>query len=264
MTITASTGLLDLFLGIPVHPLVVHAAVVLLPLAALAVIALVVVTRLRAPLAWPTLILLVVATASAVLARFSGEHLMDRVGDPGGHAAWGTWLPVAAGVLLLVGGGWLVMIARRTQSARGGAATTVLGALAALISVAVIGLTVLTGHSGSVAAWEDKIAESRPGQSESAAPALTGADSATDGSTAADASYTMARIAENATAQSCWAAIDGGVYDLTSWIADHPGGEQRILNLCGRDATADFTDKHATDARPNARLDSLRIGTLAG
>lgn len=73
----------------------------------------------------------------------------------------------------------------------------------------------------------------------------------------------MADVQENNYRQSCWAAVDGGVYDLTNWIRQHPGGQTRILNLCGTDATSAFTGQHGTAERPNAQLDSMRIGTLA-
>ena len=52
--------MLDTVLGLPLHPLVVHAVVVLLPLVALGVMALAVVPRWRARLALPLLGLLVV------------------------------------------------------------------------------------------------------------------------------------------------------------------------------------------------------------
>ncbi len=45
----------------------------------------------------------------------------------------------------------------------------------------------------------------------------------------------------------CWMAIEGKVYDVTSFIEKHPGGE-RILQGCGKDATSLFQaiPKHAS------------------
>ena len=58
----------------PVHPLVVHAAVVLVPLAALSVLAFVV-PRWRAAARWPALVLSVVAALAVQAATFTGENL---------------------------------------------------------------------------------------------------------------------------------------------------------------------------------------------
>ncbi|MDO5697638.1 MAG: cytochrome b5-like heme/steroid binding domain-containing protein [Dermatophilus congolensis] len=279
MVSATSSGPFDLILGLPVHPLVVHAVVVLLPLGALMVIALFVVKRWRRPMAWPTLAVLAVAAGSAVLASQSGEALEERVGDPGAHAEWGERLVIVSIVLLVVAALWLVLAARQRQSSL---ASTVLGAVAVVMSIVALGLAGITGHSGSEAAWKDRIApvasagtqnsgehESDDGgdsttpassptttaQAPAAAPAPT--------STGTDTPYTMDQVAEHNTADSCWAAVDNGVYDVTEWITRHPGGPQRILNLCGTDATAAFRGQHATREAPNSRLDSFRIGTLA-
>lgn len=56
--------------------------------------------------------------------------------------------------------------------------------------------------------------------------------------------YTMAQIAEHGNKDSCWLAIDGKVYDVTSYVGSgfHPGKEA-ILNGCGRDATEMFNNR---------------------
>lgn len=41
---------------------------------------------------------------------------------------------------------------------------------------------------------------------------------------------------------SCWTAINGGVYDVTKFVSSHKGGD-KILNACGIDATDLFTGK---------------------
>ena len=61
-------GPFDLVAGLPMHPLVVHVAVVILPLSALALIALVLVPRLRRPLGWLTLAGLAVGAVAAFVA----------------------------------------------------------------------------------------------------------------------------------------------------------------------------------------------------
>lgn len=76
---------------------------------------------------------------------------------------------------------------------------------------------------------------------------------------------TLAEIAEHDSAESCWMAIEGKVYDVTPAIGEHPGGEA-ILQGCGTDATALFNDRPevGTPHPSNARefLPNLEIGVL--
>lgn len=74
--------------------------------------------------------------------------------------------------------------------------------------------------------------------------------------------YTMADIAAHAKPESCWAAINGNVYDLTTWVARHPGGEKPIQSLCGTDATERFTRKHGKTSAAQSALGLLKIGSL--
>ena len=57
---------------------------------------------------------------------------------------------------------------------------------------------------------------------------------------------------------------DGNVYDLTQWISRHPGGPDKIIPLCGTDATSAFHNQHDDQARPNNQLATFKVGTLAG
>jgi len=52
------------------------------------------------------------------------------------------------------------------------------------------------------------------------------------------------------------------VYDLTKWIARHPGGQREILAICGRDGSSAFNGQHGGDARPEQLLAGFEIGTL--
>jgi len=74
--------------------------------------------------------------------------------------------------------------------------------------------------------------------------------------------YTLAHVAPHNSATSCWSIINGGVYDLTSWIAKHPGGKQAILSLCGKDGSAAFNGQHEGGEKQAAMLVTLKIGTL--
>lgn len=87
-------------------------------------------------------------------------------------------------------------------------------------------------------------------------------DSGDEGDADSEA-ITMADVEANADTDSCWAVIDGTVYDLTDWIDEHPGGPARIQNLCGTDATEDFGDQHGGAGAPADALANFEIGELA-
>jgi cytochrome b involved in lipid metabolism len=74
---------------------------------------------------------------------------------------------------------------------------------------------------------------------------------------------TLAQVAGHNSKASCWAAISGSVYDLTAWIPNHPGGEQAILSLCGKDGTAAFNGQHGNNIKAKAVLAGFKIGALA-
>ena len=74
--------------------------------------------------------------------------------------------------------------------------------------------------------------------------------------------FTLADVSAHKDKTSCWTAINGSVYDLTSWIAQHPGGEQMILGLCGTDGSAAFNTQHGGQAQPATELAHFKIGAL--
>lgn len=109
------------------------------------------------------------------------------------------------------------------------------------------------------------------GNSQAAATGQTGTQADTAGSnsntsntgTTAPGTYTMAVVATHDSSASCWAAINGSVYDVTTWIGQHPGGQDAILSLCGKDGTAAFTGQHGGQARQEKELVKYKIGVLA-
>ena len=80
--------------------------------------------------------------------------------------------------------------------------------------------------------------------------------------TATPKGYTSAQVAQHADTSSCWSIIGGGVYDLTSYVSRHPGGERNILKICGKDGTRSFEGQHGGDTKPEKTLASLYIGAL--
>lgn len=72
-----------------------------------------------------------------------------------------------------------------------------------------------------------------------------------------------ATVAQHSSRTSCWTSINGNVYDLTSWIPKHPGGEQAILQLCGGDGSAKFNGMHGGDGAKLKILSGFKIGAYA-
>lgn len=150
----------DLINGLPVHPLIVHAIVVLLPLAAIGTVAIALVPRWRAPYG-P--VVTAAAIASVILlpiATSSGEALERRVGDPGRHAAMGDmliWFAVPLAVLALA----LTFVARRAASGRTLAGPrwlpTAVAVLAVVAAVATSVQVYRVGDSGAKAVWSDQV-----------------------------------------------------------------------------------------------------------
>lgn len=89
--------------GIPLHPLVVHAAVVFVPLAAVSTAVFALVPKWRWILRTPSLVVAVVAALSTQLAAMTGEDLQSRLGRVGqlmaNHEAWAGRMQFAAWVL---------------------------------------------------------------------------------------------------------------------------------------------------------------------
>ncbi len=278
--------MVDAVFGLPLHPLVVHAVVVLMPLSALGVIALVAVRRWRERFAVPLLGLLAVGSVSAVVAMVAGDELAEVVGSPGAHETWGQAVAFTSVGFLLVAGGWLWWVRRPDDEPN--RAREALGWLAALIGVAVVVLTVLAGHSGSSAVWSGVVAsqggsstvvqsddedesededESDDDADGSPAPAESGSTptriTTPEATTTDAAGYTIEDVAGHASADDCWVAVNGFAYDVTEWIPQHPGGPDRIIPLCGTDATSAFTTQHDGQPEPATQLERFLLGPIS-
>jgi hypothetical protein len=150
--------------GVPLHPLVVHAVVVLGPLAALTGLLYAAVPRWRWLLRWPLLVLAVLTAATAFLATTSGDDLLEA--RPGleelveEHQERGELLrnvalahvPVSVLAAWALGGVSALASGRGAQETRG-ALGMVAAVLLAAASVALLVTLFLAGDSGAQAVW---------------------------------------------------------------------------------------------------------------
>jgi len=74
--------------------------------------------------------------------------------------------------------------------------------------------------------------------------------------------YTMTDVSLHNNESNCWTAINGFIYNVTSWIPQHPGGRDKIISLCGIDGSSAFNSQHGEQARPASELENFRIGVL--
>lgn len=78
--------------------------------------------------------------------------------------------------------------------------------------------------------------------------------------------YTLQQVAGHASEASCWLAIEGKVYDVTSYLPRHPAPQTVLLRWCGKEATEGMRTKgYGAEHTPAAwgLLDEFLIGTLA-
>lgn len=76
------------------------------------------------------------------------------------------------------------------------------------------------------------------------------------------ASFTLADVAKHNTPESCYIIVNSSVYDVTKFTDKHPGGSDKIIPLCGKDATVPFTQVHGGQPKPADVLVGLQIGVL--
>ncbi|XP_028293809.1 cytochrome b5 type B isoform X3 [Gouania willdenowi] len=73
--------------------------------------------------------------------------------------------------------------------------------------------------------------------------------------------YSLEDVKEHNLSNDTWLIIHDKVYDITSFLEEHPGGEEVLLEQAGADATESFEDVgHSKDARE--MLESYYVGEL--
>jgi cytochrome b involved in lipid metabolism len=73
--------------------------------------------------------------------------------------------------------------------------------------------------------------------------------------------YSLEEIKQHNTSESAWCIYKTGVYDITKYIDEHPGGGEQLLEASGGDMTAAFDDFGHSDNALQI-LKKLKIGEL--
>ncbi len=123
---------------------------------------------------------------------------------------------------------------------------------------------------------DDKPSESSPSTTNTAPQTSSQSPTSNpDSPVSSDVSKPLTRseVATHSSKDDCWTIIDGNVYDLTSYIPRHPGGDD-ILEACGTDGSSLFNQRQTAggesvgsgtphSGNANSQLQSLLIGELA-
>lgn len=145
-----STGVFDLVFGLPVHPLVVHAAVVLVPLVAIAAIAMAIKPAISRKYGAVIIGLAVIAQLSSIAAKQSGEALLQRLEiDIERHVSFGDNAPLTSLPLLVA----IILLYRIDKKRTGGSTRKLVAGLTVLAALFAASYMALTGHSGAEAVW---------------------------------------------------------------------------------------------------------------
>nr|WP_120491013.1 DUF2231 domain-containing protein [Corynebacterium lactis] len=154
--------------GLPAHPLLVHFAVVIVPVAAIAAIVYVAAPRLRDRFATVSAVLSVLALLGTAVAKSAGESMLPLMGlserNPGqvaDHAEYADMLMIAVIVMTIgmvvawaVNSPWAttklaILRTWRSWAAPLGMVLAVIGAVASIV------LVVITGHEGASLTWSE-------------------------------------------------------------------------------------------------------------
>jgi len=76
--------------------------------------------------------------------------------------------------------------------------------------------------------------------------------------------YTREDVETHKNTSSCWVSRGGKVYDITIFLKDHPGGDDVILNIAGRDVEEIMRDTmgHVHSESAYEMLEEYVIGRL--
>jgi drug/metabolite transporter (DMT)-like permease len=159
-------AMFDSLFGLPAHPLVVHIAVVMVPLAAVGTVVMAFWAAARRRIGWIVVALAFVAFVGCFLAGESGGALQDSVSQTAAvdaHVSMGGGGTLAGFAVFLGAAGIMVvdlLLRRRTAREQASLplqkqAPMIVGILAVLLALFGSVRIIQIGHSGAKATWEN-------------------------------------------------------------------------------------------------------------
>ena len=246
---------MDLITGLPIHPLINHGVAVLVPLAAIGALLVIFIPKLRLNYSPLVLVTVLLATVSAFIATQSGEALSERVGLPNAHATQGERLSYVVLAFAILFSIWFALEkSERTRERVANLGKRVLNVVIPITAISSFVLTILVGHSGAQATWQDRI-----DQTQATALAETGPKPINPAGTI---NLSNSEIKTHNLKSDCWSIVNGNVYNLTTYVQRHPGGASVIANICGKDGSKAFVNEHNTKSKPNNVLSSFLLGPV--
>jgi hypothetical protein len=216
---------------LPLHPLVVHSTVVLLPIASLFIL-IKMWSRISIPRPF-ILTLLAIGLLSAVLSNKSGEALSILVGYPSEHAAAGERVGIVAALTFI-----LFVVFGRFKNLF----TKIITSLSAL---ALVFATYQAGHTGAESVWKFQL--------ESAKEPI---------SLSNEQKFERSAISSKNLKSECWTIIDEKVYDLTQFFFRYPGETEDLLQLCGIDGSETYSQQLEGNKFPRSALTRYQVGRI--
>lgn len=105
-------------------------------------------------------------------------------------------------------------------------------------------------------------------EDEPLATSNTTSNTSTTTPTNTSATFTPAQVATHSSTSDCWLIINNQVYNVTTFLAEHPGGASTIIPYCGKEATQAFDTQdrgrgggHSTQA--SDMLATYKVGSLS-
>jgi hypothetical protein len=149
-----------MFRGLPVHVLVVHSVVILVPVAAVATLAIAVRPQWRRT--YGPLVMLVASGAlvGVIAALQSGKWLRGRLNYPDGefqHGELGEQVIWYVGPFWLLTAAFLLLDRRRAADAKPPMLVTAFAVVAVLVGLASTAQVIRTGESGAESVWRPKL-----------------------------------------------------------------------------------------------------------
>lgn len=166
-------------------------------------------------------------------------------------------LLVSVGVIFIIAGGLYTIVAPRATRVLDGDMTPAPVVNTAPVVTADATTTVVTPTQAPA-----PIVTPTPTPASQPAPVLIVDPAPTPAPAPTTSSYTSAEVAMHNSDASCWSIVNESVYDLTSYISKHPGGEREILRICGKDGSSSFEGQHGGESRPERTLANYWIGDL--